>query len=128
MTSGLPENLIFKNQIGEISDKRLIYFAKNNWFSGGSREDIPLKQIVSVRYETDQNLFWGWFLLILGILTFYTIIGLFPLLRGIVYIWGSPIVSVSTTGGTANKSVGLPWQKKEALDFVEALRNQVFRD
>jgi hypothetical protein len=25
-----------------------------------------------------------------------------------------------------NRSVGLPWQKKEAEEFVKALRNQLF--
>jgi hypothetical protein len=128
MTSGLPENRVFKNRLGEISDRRLIYFAKRSWFSGGSREDIPLKQVVSVRYETDQNIFWGLFLTVIGVLGLFMIIGLFPLLRGIVYLWGSPIVFVVTTGGTANRSVGFPWQKKEAEEFVEALRNQLFKD
>jgi hypothetical protein len=68
MTLGLPENKVFKNRLEKISDRRLIYFAKKSWFSGGSREDIPLKQVVSVRYETNPNIFWGLFLTVIGVL------------------------------------------------------------
>jgi len=119
---------------GTITTKRITYFAKKNWFSGGYREDIPLKQVVSIRHETSRNIFWGLTFLLIGLSCFsgndakYFLVGSVLSLLGGLMLWGSPTVNVVTAGGTQSPATGYPWQRKEAEAFVSSLRNQVFTD
>jgi len=128
MTSGSQEQTIIDNPFGIVTTKRVTYMAKKGWFSGGRREDVPLKQVVSVRYETDRNISLGLFYVFLGLLLITFIIGIIPLISGILILWGSPKVNVITAGGTAAPVSGYPWDKKEAEAFVSALRGQLFSE
>ncbi len=102
--------------------------AKKSWFSGGVREDVPLKQIVSVRFETSRAIFGGLVCVALGLALLSFVIGIIPLILGILLLWGSPRVVVVTAGGTAVPVIGWPWQKKQGESFVSALRTQLFSD
>jgi hypothetical protein len=128
MSSGSGETIVFNNRFGEITNKRLVYFAKKGWFSGKSREDIPLKQVVSVRQETGRNIFSGLIWTVFGLILLVGVIGIVPLIYGILLLWGSPTVFVVTAGGTATRSVAFPWESKDAEEFVDALRNELFKD
>lgn len=128
MSSGSQESIIIDNPFGIVTTKRVTYMAKKGWFSGGGREDVPIKQVVSVRYETDKNIFLGLFYVVLGLILLAFIIGIIPLVLGILMLWGSPVVNVVTAGGTAAPVIGLPWQKEEAKAFVSALRDQLFSE
>lgn len=128
MTSVSPEQTIIDNPYGIVTNKRVTYMSNKSWFGGGRREDVPLKQVVSVRYETERKLFSGLFLIVLGLLTIAFVIGIIPLLFGILLLWGSPKVNVITAGGTASPASGFPWQKQEAEAFVNALRSQLFTE
>jgi len=127
------EQTIFSNSYGTITTKRVTYFRKKGWFSGGSREDVPLKQVVSVRYDTKRHIFVGLFFLFLGLVFVSSgngvaiLIGIVFILWGILNLWGGQLVDVVTTGGTNNLMVGLPWDK-EAEEFVRALRGQLFSE
>jgi hypothetical protein len=128
MTSGSQEQTIVENAFGIVTTKRVTYMAKKSWFSGGSREDVPIKQVVSVRYITSRNIFLGLFYIVLGVLLIAFIIGIVPLILGILIIWGSPLVNVITAGGTGAPVSGWPWQKQQAEAFVTALRGQLFSE
>ena len=119
---------MINNPFGIVTNKRVTYMAKKGWFSGGRREDVPLKQVVSVRYETSRNIFLGLFYVVVGLLLLLAVIGIIPLVFGILYLWGSPLVNVVTAGGTAAPVSGWPWQKPEAEAFTNALRNQLFSE
>lgn len=116
----------FQNQFGAITADRLTYYSKKGWFSSASREDISLKQIVSVKYQTDRKILLGITLLIAGLILSLALIGLLLLPIAIFLLWGIPSVYVVTAGGTAHTSFGWPWQSKEAEGFVEALRRVLF--
>ena len=126
MSSGAAEQTLISNMYGIVTTKRVTYFAKKSWFSGGYREDVPLKQVVSVRYETGRSIFLGLFLIVIGLLLLLFFIGIVPLALGILLLWGSPKVNVITAGGTATPVIGYPWQKQGAEAFVNTLRNQLF--
>lgn len=128
MTSDSAEKVLIDNPFGIVTTKRVTYMAKKSWFSGGRREDVPLRQVVAVRHETDRRVFAGLFLIVLGILLITFFVGIIPLIAGILFIWGSPMVNVITAGGTATPVTGLPWQKEEADAFVNALRSQLFSE
>lgn len=125
MTS-VSEKIVIDNMFGVVTNKRVTYFANKSWFGGGSREDVPLKQVVSVRYEIQRRLFMGLFLTVVGIAWIREIFGIIPLLFGILFLWGSPRVNVVTSGGTATPVIGWPWQRKQASDFSQSLRRQLF--
>ncbi len=36
------EQTFVENQFGTVTSKRVIYYRSKGWFSGGSREDIPI--------------------------------------------------------------------------------------
>lgn len=128
MTSGSSEQTMVDNIFGVVTNKRVTYMAKKGWFGGGIREDVPLKQVVSVRYETERKIFAGLFLVILGIILLVAIVGIIPLFIGVLLLWGSPMVVVITAGGTVSPVIGYPWQKQQANEFTSALRGQLFSE
>ncbi len=126
---------------GTVSDRRVVYFGKKGWFRGGSRQDIPLKHVTSVRVDTWRSLFLGLpiaftgFLCSLAILSgsggatvFGVVVGLPLLFLGVILVWSSPSVMVNTAGTDLSASVGWPWQRGEAEKFAETLRSQLFRE
>ena len=122
------EQTIVSGMFGTVTDRRVIYNREKSWFSGGSREDIPLKHVTSVRLETNRHLIWGILLVLLGLSSVKLGIGLIFLLFGVLFIWGSPMVVVNTSGRDKNASQGWPWQKGAALEFVEAVRHQLIAE
>ena len=119
------EQEILANKFGVVTNKRVTYYAKKGWFSGGSREDVPLNKIVSVRHENTRNIFWGVFNTVLGIILIPFIIGIVPLIAGIFLLIGSPQIIVTTSGSTTFE-VGFPWEGKKAEEFTRALKEQLF--
>lgn len=126
------EQTFVENEFGTITSKRVIYFREKGWFSGGSREDIPLQHVTSVRLEISRSLVWGVLLLLLGIGGLAAegggakAIGFAFLAVAVLLLWGSPKVVVNTAGRDLNAAKGLPWQRSSANAFVEALRQQLF--
>jgi hypothetical protein len=121
------------NEFGAVTNKRVIFFRKKGWFSGGSREDIPLRHITSVRLETARSIIIGLFLLLVGLGSIGTpggakAVGVICLILGFLLLWGSPKVVVNTAGRDLNAAKGLPWQRSSANAFVEALRQQLFNE
>ena len=133
MTDALAnaETTVVENEFGTVTSKRVIYFREKGWFSGGSREDIPLQHVTSVRLDTSRSLLGGVLLLLIGIgmssgKGASVFIGVVLLLFAVLLLWGSPKVVVNTAGRDLNAAKGLPWKRSAANAFVEALRQQLF--
>jgi hypothetical protein len=122
------EQEMYSGSFGIVTDRRVTYYMDKNWFSGGKREDVPIKQIVSVRQEISRKLFLGIFLVVIGasLLIQYNFIGIFFIILGGILIWGSPSVNLITSGGTGRPTIGYPWLRKDAEDFASAVRAQLF--
>lgn len=133
MTEQQNEETFVNNPFGTVTSKRVIYYRAKGWFSGGSREDIPLKHVTSVRLDTSRSILGGILLLfvgfgLLGVGGGTVIVALAVLAMAALLLWGSPAVIVNTAGRDLNAARGLPWQRSEASVFVEALRKQLFHE
>ncbi|PSB53471.1 hypothetical protein [Chamaesiphon polymorphus] len=128
MTSNNPEQTIISTSFGTVTSKRVTYMYNKGWFSGGKREDVPLKQVASVRHETERKIFLGLFYIVLGLVLIAVVIGIIPLVFGIFLLWGSPKVNIVTTGGSTAPVIGWPWQNQEAQSFADAVRGQLFSE
>ena len=128
---GSDERTFVQNEFGTVTNKRVIYFREKGWFSGGSREDIPLQHVTSVRLDTSRSILLGILLFLIGLGTLGAqggakAIGVCFLVLAVLLLWGSPKVVVNTAGRDLNAAKGLPWQRSSANAFVEALRQQLF--
>lgn len=134
MAGAVPqaEKTFVENAFGTVTNKRVIYFREKGWFSGGSREDIPLQHVTSVRLDTSRSFITGFFLFLIGVGVLAgadggaKLIGIVLAIIAILLIWGSPSVVVNTAGRDLKAAKGLPWQRSSADEFVEALRHQLF--
>jgi len=125
MTTNSSEQLIFSNQFGQVFDRRLIYLWRKDLSTDRHRVDIAMKQVVSISYTIKRRTFAGLFWIVVGISLLIYIVGIIPLLTGICMVWGSPMIIVGNAGGEAIPSLGFPWEKKAAEEFVSAIRNQL---
>lgn len=130
-TQGQGEQTFVANSYGTVTSKRVIYFRSKSWFSGGSREDIPLQHVTSVRLDTSRSILGGILLLLIGLGCLpagggTTVAGVVVLAFAVLMFMGSPSVVVNTAGRDLNAAKGAPWTRGEANAFVEALRHQMF--
>lgn len=122
------------NPFGTVTDKRVVYFRAKGWFSGGSREDIPLKHITSVRVDIKRHTVVGIVVGLIGLVMLASgeagvvIGGIVLIAIAGLLLWGSPSVVVNTAGQDLSPSGGFPWQRTEANAFADALRKQLFRE
>ncbi len=95
--------------------------------------EIPLSQIRSVRQVVVRHTGMGvGFLLLASV--FYPVLS-HPVgvasasllsLIGVLLMWGSPAVVITTTAGHSRRIKGTPWSFGEADRFVAALRHSMF--
>lgn len=131
MDADMAEQQVISNQFGAVTNKRVVYFRDKGWFRGGSRQDIPLKHVTSVRLDTSRSILGGIFLLVIGLALLNAaggtkVVGVALAALAILLLWGSPTVVVNTAGNDLNAAKGFPWMRSEANAFVEALRSQLF--
>jgi hypothetical protein len=130
--SAQAEQTFVANPYGTVTNKRVVYYRAKGWFSGGSREDIPLQHVTSVRLDTSRSWLPGILLFLIGLGMLgggeggVKVFGLILLAFAVLLIWGSPSVVVNTAGRDLNASKGAPWTRADANAFVEALRAQLF--
>jgi hypothetical protein len=128
------ERTVASTEYGTVTDKRVTYYRKKGWFSGGSQEDVPLRHITSVRLETSRSILMGIFLLLISLALFSSKeialvgVGVLLLALSLLLLWGSPKVIVNTSGNDLNVMSGFPWTRGAAEEFVRGLRSQLFRD
>lgn len=125
------EQVFVENAFGTVTNKRVVYYRDKGWFSGGSREDIPLQHVTSVRLDTHRNVVAGIVFLLIGLGSFSggdagVVVGLLFLILAFFSFWGSPKVVVNTSGRDLNAAKGFPWDRKKANEFVDVLRHQLF--
>jgi hypothetical protein len=125
MTAESGEQGVTDTVFGTVTTRRVIYFANKGWFSGGSREDVPLRQVVSVRYEIKRSIFLGLLVTVLGLVLLIFVVGIIVIPFGLIMLWGSPVVNIVTSGGTQSPAIGFPWQRQQAEQFVKAVREQL---
>jgi len=125
MTAESGEQGVTDTVFGTVTTRRVIYFANKGWFSGGSREDVPLRQVVSVRYEIKRSIFLGLLVTVLGLFLLMFVVGIIVIPFGLILLWGSPVVNIVTSGGTQSPAIGFPWQRQQAEQFVKAVREQL---
>ncbi|UPG89509.1 hypothetical protein L2Y96_19245 [Luteibacter aegosomaticola] len=127
------EQTFLENAFGTVTSKRLVFFRAKGWLSGGSRQDIPLQHVTSVRLDITRSIVGGLFLVLVGLgclgsgNAILTVGGLLAVFFGVLLLWGSPTVVVNTAGQDLNVAKGWPWVRSEAGAFVESLRGQLFR-
>src|SRR5262245_6949901 len=124
------ERVFVENEFGTITNKRVIYYRAKGWFSDGSREDIPLQHVTSVRSDISRSAFVGTLfvlvsLALLGAEGDAIVLGALLFAVAFLLMWGSPTVVVNIAGRNLKAAKGLPWQRQSADDFVEALREQL---
>ena len=127
MSEAVAEVIQIENAFGTVTDRRLIYFRSKAWFSGGSKEVIPLRRVASVRLEVSRPVLLGVPLLLLGLILLrgngvLAIIGGAAIALAVLLLWGSPVVVINAGARGLNKEKGWPWQRPEAEAFVETLR------
>lgn len=140
MSRGSREQEVLSNKFGTITDKRLIFLSKKDLFKNGEREEMPLKQVVSVRFYQQKS-----FVAILtgsiGILVSLAGVSLLrgnivALLLGAILIslcvWiayvgiaGFPTVAVTSSEGKITRAKGWPNDKSEAKAFALVLREKI---
>jgi len=133
MTSTSPEQTLVSTIFGTVTNKRVIYNRARSWFGGGSREDIPLAHVTSVRIDTKRHLLFGVLLAVVGILLALAphssidvqLTGVALTALAVLLLWGSPSVYVNTAGQDKSHASGLPWHRAQANAFVEAIRQQL---
>ena len=141
MSRGSREQEVLKNKFGTITDKRVIFLSKRDLFNSGSQQEIPIMQVVSVRFSQQKSLpaiIGG----IIGIvLPLVVVVALLPgnliaLLSGAIIIGlclciaytgiaGFPTVTVTTAGGKTTQARGWPNDKSEAKAFALVLREKI---
>src|SRR4051794_14219654 len=63
-TQAQAEQTLADTPFGTVTNRRVIYFRSKSWFGGGSREDIPLQHVTSVRLDTSRSILVGALLLL----------------------------------------------------------------
>jgi hypothetical protein len=124
------EETFVTGAFGTVTSKRVIYQRSKGWFSGGSREDIPLKHVTSVRLETSRPVLLGILCALLALAFLAApgggkLLGLGLTALAVLLFWGSPTVVVNTAGQDKNASRGWPWERGVATAFVDAVRQQL---
>jgi hypothetical protein len=133
MVDEKTEQTFVNNGFGTVTSKRVIYNRAKGWFSGGSREDIPLQHVTAVRLETSRSILGGILSALVGLVMLGAaadgtkVFGALLLGVAVLCFWGSPKVVVNTAGNDLRAAGGPPWQQSEAILFVEALRAQLFK-
>jgi hypothetical protein len=106
------------------------YNVKKSLFAGVRREDLIMRHVVSARLDTNRHALAGAILVLVGIIWLSNggsavILAIVPLAAGVLLLWGSPIVSITAADGAARPSVGWPWTRSEAEEFVNGVSKQL---
>lgn len=140
MSKSAREQEVLSNKFGTITDKRVIFLSKKDLFNTGSQEEIPLKQVVSVRFYQQKSIV----AMIVGSMGIVLPLVAVALLRGSIIalvgggmiitlcVWiaylgftGFPTVVLTTAGGTITQAKGWPKDKSEAKAFALVLNEKI---
>lgn len=140
MSRDSREQEVISNSFGTVTDKRIIFPSKKSLFNSGSQEEIPLKQVASVRCDQQKSIIAilaGSIGIVLPIVVVALLRGnLIALMSGAIIIglcvWitylgvtGFPTVTVTTAEGKSTQATGWPNDKSEAKAFALVLREKI---
>jgi len=130
------EEVVLQNIFGTVTNKSLIFGGKNE----ASRVDIGLQHVTAVRIVFERHLFWGTLLAAIPLYVGYATLSanwksilavllIIPLLAmlGFFLVWGAPVVVVTLTSGMTHVVKGSAWERKQAYEFMTALRARLFQ-
>lgn len=136
---GLDDQPIISNKFGVISNQKVIFLSKKGFLSSASREEIPLDEIVSVRFYRQKS----FAIIILGFLGVLLPVAINVLFLGsliakisglivlVVGVWiaymglsGIPTIVITKANGITQAS-GWPHDKNEAKAFALILHQQI---
>ena len=131
------EQELFKNRFGTVTSERITFSRGKGLFSGGAREDVPLKHVTSVRVEVQRKIGRGIFTAFVAFGCFgasseigpgpgWILAGIFIAAWAVMNILGVMLVAINTAGGDLSIMRGWFWERKEAEEFAKAVRNQLF--
>jgi hypothetical protein len=129
-TSSAPERISVETNYGTVSNIRVTFYARKWLLGGKSVEDLPMRHITAVRLETVRHWIWGTLLGLIGLALLASksggiVVGIILVALAALLIWGWPKVVVNTAGGDLRPSVGMPWTRGQADEFVTALRREL---
>jgi hypothetical protein len=131
------EEVLARTNFGTLSNRRIQFPAGKGWFTGGSEEEIPMDHVAAVRIDTTRrHPIIGSLILLFGLIGAATqlsgnfsgvgfLLAVLLLAIGVVWVWGSPRITVELVGGDERSALGLPWAKGEAQRFVRVARTEV---
>jgi hypothetical protein len=131
------EETLARTKFGTLSNRRIQFPAGKGWFGGGAEEEIPVDHVAAVRIETTRRhpivgsliFLFGLIGALIEVSGEISVLPLFLagllLAIGVVWVWGSPRVTVELAGGDERSALGLPWDKAEAQRFVRVARSEV---
>ncbi len=131
-TSG--EQVAVSNRFGTVSNLAVHYNVKKGLLGGTRREDLTMRHIVAARLETSRHPIWGGLLGLIGLSCLFgglqagggsVILAFILLALAVLLLWGSPRVSITAADGGARPSVGWPWTRGEAREFVDAVSREL---
>ena len=140
MAGRAKEQELLSNKFGRISDKRIVFLSNKSLFNKGSQQEIPIKQVTSVKFHT-QKPFVATILGIFCLLSSFAIIIIFLgnlllVVAGLIFlffgVWvaylgisGFPTLVVTLAGGKVTEAKGWPNDKNEAKAFALVLREKI---
>jgi hypothetical protein len=114
---------------GTVTSERLIYNVRRWGFCNELQEDVPLRDVISVKLEIKRYPVFAVSLLLIASVcrvadSVGILIAIIPLAFAILLLWGFPLIRVSTAEVDLPPAVGLPWTRPEAEWFVTAVDRQ----
>ena len=140
MAGRAREQELLSNKFGRISDKRIIFLSNKSLFNQGSQQEIPIKQVISVKFHTQKPIIAtvsGIFCLVLSFAVITIFLGdLLLVAAGLIFlflgVWiaylgisGFPTLVVTLAGGKVTEAKGWPNDKNEAKAFALVLREKI---
>jgi hypothetical protein len=128
----MSESGTFSNEFGEVYPDRIVVNSKKGWFGGGSREELPIRHVTSVRLETNRSVVGGIVCVLLALVALSSGTGAFMLVGliigafGVVLLIGWPKISVNTAGNDLQIMTGTLLQKDAAGQYVAAVKKALF--
>jgi hypothetical protein len=126
----VSERKTVSNRFGTVTNLAVHYNVKKNLFAGVKREDLIMRHVVAAKLETSRHAIWGAILALMGATWLShggstSILAIIPLAAGVLLLWGSPRVSVTAADGAARPSIGWPWTRSEAEQFVNGVSKEL---
>jgi hypothetical protein len=131
------EEILARTKFGTLSNRRIQFPAGKGWFGGGAEEEIPMDHVAAVRIETTRrHPILGSLIFLFGLIGALievsgniSVLPLFVagllIAIGVMWVWGSPRITVEFAGGDERAALGRPWDKGEAQRFVRVARSEV---